>query len=369
MTIQRDVEQLLRAHYEKRADRTVADDQLAAILDRTAGRRQRPSWLAALRSPSMTAITLARPAIPRAAWLLAAVGLISVALVAAYLVAGAPRLGPPVNGQIVFGRFDAALGDTVVYVMNPDGSKVRQLRPETHEGPFWSPDGSQIGLGHSVINADGSNYRSWDQSGNAFNVECWDWSPDGARMLCEGFADDLAADADIHGIYTVRASDGLDLVRLSRPGVGGIAGAYSPDGKLVVWGQSCVDDGNCELTIANVDGSNQRRIGTGLFGAGAAWGPDGRSLLVSVDGGLFSMDVTTGDLRRITIKGAFSPLIWGGQWSPDGKRILFRRYVSGTGENSNVDLFTMLPDGTDVVQVTNDPDDDRFFDWGTHPIQ
>jgi hypothetical protein len=29
----------------------------------------------------------------------------------------------------------------------------------------------------------------------------------------------------------------------------------------------------------------------------------------------------------------------------------------------------MLPDGTDLIQVTNNLDDDRFYDWGVHPLE
>ncbi len=57
--------------------------------------------------------------------------------------------------------------------------------------------------------------------------------------------------------------------------------------------------------------------------------------------------------------------IFKGQWSPDGTRILIRRYMGG----SNVDLFTIRPDGTDLVQVTNNPENDRFMDWGVHPLE
>jgi hypothetical protein len=28
----------------------------------------------------------------------------------------------------------------------------------------------------------------------------------------------------------------------------------------------------------------------------------------------------------------------------------------------------MRPDGTDVIQVTNDPEDDYPADWGTYPL-
>jgi WD40 repeat protein len=364
MTIQRDLQHQLRAHFEERADRTVIDGQLAAILDTTARRRQRPAWLAALRSPSMTVITLERPTTPRVAWTVVALALLILALVAAFLVAGIKLPGPPANGQIVFGRMNAALGDTEVFVMNPDGSHVRQLLPGTYEGPFWSPDGSQIGLGHSVINANGTGLRTWNQQGNAFHIECWDWSPDGKRMLCEGFSDDQAADLQIHGVYTVRASDGGDLFRLSATGDGGIPGTYSPDGSMAAY-TGTIDGIDGALIVVRSDGTQRHRLGKLISLSDPRWAPDGQSILVVSQGTLFSVDVATGKATRLRIKDQPATDIYGGQWSPDGTRLLIKLFVS----NNNLELYTMAADGTDLVQLTFDPDDDRFFDWGTHPLE
>ena len=371
MTIQRDVQLQLRAHFEGRADRTVPDGQLASILDTTARRRQRPRWLAALRSPSMNVITLERPAAPRLAWAVLALALLVLALVAAFLVAGAKFSGPPSNGQIVFGRYDAALGDTVPYVVNPDGTGLRQLVPFVVEGPFWSPDGRQIGLGHRVIDADGTNLRTWDQTGNPFNVECWDWSPDGARMLCEGFSDDQAANVQIHGVYTVRATDGGDLFRVSRVGDGGIPGAYSPDGRTIAYTGTAPDGTANALLLVDVDGSHLRRVSRleALEPSDVSWSPDSPSILVSSQGAMYRVTVATGEAAPVRIAGDPGAVINGGRWSPDGTRILFKRYLGGADPNPNLDLYTMRIDGTDVVRVTNDPDDDRFDDWGVHPLQ
>ena len=360
MNTQRDLEMLLRAHYEARAERTVPDGQLVSILDRTAGRRQRPAWLASLRSPTMSATTLAaRPAIPRAAWLLVAIGAL-LAIVVGALVIGRPTTPEkPLNGRIVFGRFDNALGDTVLYAVNPDGTHLVQLRPEVHEGPFWSPDGKQIGAIDAVMNADGSGYRFRDYSRPPMFLYAWDWSPDGERLLMEGFDDNVP---DVHGVYTVRASDGGDIKRLDQPGDVGVPGQYSPDGKTVAYGG--IFDGTADsIILVNVDGTDRRRLGT-LTPGYLAWAPDGRSLLTSVDSRLYSVDVVTGKVTWIRMKGAPAAQIWGGTWSPDGTRILFRWHIDG----DNVDLFTMVPDGTDVVRVTDDPDDERFMDWGTHPL-
>jgi hypothetical protein len=62
-----------------------------------------------------------------------------------------------VNGQIVFGRHDPLLHDTVLYTINPDGSHERRLLDLGLSVPRWSPDGarlssccSPVGDGHSA---------------------------------------------------------------------------------------------------------------------------------------------------------------------------------------------------------------------------
>ncbi|HEX3264300.1 MAG TPA: hypothetical protein VHR16_01420 [Candidatus Limnocylindrales bacterium] len=366
MTASQNLESLLRAHYEARADRSVPDGQLGAVLAKTVRRRQRPAWLAALRSPTMTATTLTRPAIPRATWVIAAAALLLALAVAAALIAGSfVPARPRTNGQIVFATMNDSLGDTVAFVANPDGTHVRKLVDFTVEGPFWSPDGSRIGLGHGVVNADGTGLRMWDESGLPFHIECWDWSPDGQRMLCEGFVDgDAARDAEIHGVYSVRAEDGSDPRRLTAPGQMGIPAAYSPDGASFLWGLDSDGTESCLLMVSDADGSNPRQLSTAHFGCDPTWAPDGKSVLAQNNGTLYSVDLATGHLTPIVLKGVPGAVIFRGQFSPDGARILVKRSL-GDGNN---ELYSMLPDGSDLVRITNSAEDDRFFDWGVHPL-
>ena len=82
-------------------------------------------------------------------------------------------------------------GDYEIFVMNADGTDVRQLTDNSGmDGiPTWSPDGKRIAFDSEwdggsqifVMNADGTNvhqltnndHRDWDPS----------WSPDGKRTL------------------------------------------------------------------------------------------------------------------------------------------------------------------------------------------
>ena len=107
---------------------------------------------------------------------------------------------PGTNGQITFGRFNPALGDTQVYVVNPDGTGQRLVQGPTDVGevPRWFPDGAHIATGGSpalpgggsrIINPDDGTFRDvGGQDAGLFNP-CGMPSPDGTLLLCETFSE------------------------------------------------------------------------------------------------------------------------------------------------------------------------------------
>ena len=371
MSTTRDLELALRATLDDLADRTVVDGQLDAILDLVAHRPQRPAWQASLRSISMTAQTLRLPRLAASpAWrMLAIAGILLALILATLLVAGGRPFGPPTNGRIVFGRYDPVQKDTVLYTVNPDGTHLLKLRPETHECPYWSPDNKRImttepaTLLIAVMNGDGTGFHTLAVPNGPVFVGCGVWSPDGKRIVAEGWNE---TDARQTGLYSLRSSDGGDARQITTSPFGhDIPFGFAPDGSSIAFTRDGQAGSAATLYLADPDGSHVRPLGNLPIrdGGDGDWAPDGRSVLIVSAGRLYSVDVATGQPTPHVMASNPTANLSNPRWSPDGTRILFRMQV-----NNVVDFYTMRPDGTDVFQLTNEPEDDYFADWGTYPL-
>ena len=319
--------------------------------------------------------------------LAALAGIAAVALTATTAGARPPGL----NGQIAFARYNAALGDTQVYVVNPDGSGERFVQgpTETGECPEWSPDSTLISTcggsqgsacSSMVINPDDVTSRCVPNNpATAYLfLPCGFWSTDGTRMYCEGFGD-----GSLNGIYSVRASDGGDLRRVtSTPGGDDSPGDASPNSDKLVFNRGTLD----ALFVVNSDGSGLKQITpTGLLVAGSAgnWSPQGNEILFSaqaspdVAGSFWVVHSDGSGLHQIPIPACgkpFSDPNWNyclePAWSPDGKKIVFN--IVGVPGGFQWNVYTVNADGSGLFQVTHDTnvpgEGDESPDWGTHPL-
>jgi len=315
------------------------------------------------------------------------IGGLLLALVVGVGVAGASPRGT--NGQITFARFNPTLGDTQVYVVNPDGTHERLVQGPTDTGecPTWFPDGTHIALcgsparsgGSRIINPDDGTFRDiGGQDPNLFNP-CGIPSPDGTLLLCETFSDDGSQ----NGVHVIRSSDGGGLFQLtSIPGGDDVPGSWSPDGKRVVF-HRFGPNGDEGLFVVNANGTGLRQILPPSLAAGCCaldWSPQGNDIVFSrhvtsdvhssiwvvhADGsGLHEVDVQPatacgGANSDSTADGCFGP-----SWSPDGTKIVFAK-----GQNGDVDanIYTVNADGTDLTQVTH-TGGSQSPDWGIHPL-
>jgi Tol biopolymer transport system component len=289
------------------------------------------------------------------------------------------------NGQIVFGRFDPAVGDQVIYAVNPDGSHLRQVIPGPSmagECPHWSPDGSLIatcgapdGGATMLIDPDTGSFQELAGPDPTLFTPCFVWSPNAERLACESFGQ---TDPSRNGIYTIRSSDGSGLTRVtSNPDGDDLPGDYSPNGKQIVFGRTDParpDRANQAVFVVNIDGSGLRRIAPwGLGACCGSWSPDGRWILFAGGGALYVVHPDGTGLQQVRLDtGGSRYFATEPSWSPDGTMMVFSLFLP---KNGALDVYTTRADGTNLVQVTTAlpgaadlGEGDELPDWGPHPL-
>ena len=183
----------------------------------------------------------------------------------------------PRGGRIAFSARPNLDGDHI-YVMNADGSSVRELAGLEGRGVSWSPDGDRIAFSTNryngrraiqIVNADGSQPRSITDGSATDDLPAW--SPDGTRIA---FARSRVLPSGAFECQIISATvDGSSLVQLTHDPSCATAPAWSPDGKQLAYhGSDAL--GVRWLMIINADGSDPKKLC--LAGAGEsrpAWAP------------------------------------------------------------------------------------------------
>lgn len=196
-------------------------------------------------------------------------------------------------------------GDYDIYIMNVDGSDLRQLTNDP---------GTE---GYAVI------------------------SPDGTKIAFYAY-DDLTT----WSIYVMDV-DGRIRQRLTkREGVRDNAPVWSPDGTQLVFGREHGDQG--EIWVMNADGSNQKKL-EGIFGGGPRWSPDGTQIVFSSastgDSEIAVINADGSNQRQLTDNAAED---WWPSWSPDGTQIAFM-----SGRAGEFEIYVMNANGSEQQQLTN----------------
>jgi Tol biopolymer transport system component len=194
------------------------------------------------------------------------------------------------------------------------------------------------------VGVDGSGYRLFASQDPSLNLACGVWAPE-RRMACEGWDD---ADPSRAGIYTVRATDGSDLQRLTSQR--DVPCDYSPDGEQLAFIRVGDDDAVGTLMVMDAEGGHASPLfdGVALAGVACDWSPDGRSILTgSSDGTLY---VVTPDGTGVPFIGqGIDGYASGGVWSLDGSHVLF----SMTLEGEQFDVYTAQADGAGLTRLTD----------------
>jgi Tol biopolymer transport system component len=304
---------------------------------------------------------------------------------------------PGTNGQITFGLFNPNIGDTQLWVSNPDGSKQLQLTSAPSENSDWSADGQRIAYdffdGQTVqiatIKPDGTGFVQLTTAENVFHGEPA-WSPgSGTEIAIESDAGNFPAG---DGIYLIDSSTGAVLSRVTTNPFKSIDQnpRWSPNGEWIVFTRFKVSaiiprnfhapGGVSALFLVHPDGTGLRQLTKwGLSADHPDWSPDGSTIVfvnsealpiasdlytIHPDGSGLTLIVNSGVLQR---GGALGHP----RWSPDGTKIIFDGSFGGGGVvSAQRGLWTVNPDGSDLTAISAFSGIFAFFPaWGTHPLQ
>jgi Tol biopolymer transport system component len=279
------------------------------------------------------------------------------------------------NGKIVVNVDNAVTGQEQVYTVNPDGTDLQFLANDQEAGQ-WSPDGTKIAMFGGYLDVDTGDITDLGLPFDRYPdlaLFCGVWSPNGARLACEGFGQ---TDGSLNGIYTIRSSDGGDLQRVTTAEFDDCPADYSPNGRRLL-----VSSGPLYVVQSNGDGLRQiTPSGISYDFCSGSWSPQGNEILFSAHvpdtdrSTIWAVHSDGSGLRKIRVPGCggprSDPTSIGCQkpvWSPDGRKIMFERHF--LIPNDHFDLYTVNADGSGLFQVTNTPDlNEGGGDWGTHPV-
>lgn len=280
---------------------------------------------------SLSSISIASPVQPRKRTrTLPQMALALATLAAAGLFNPAHATFPGENGVIVFHSLNPITENFDIQRVSPGNSAVTTLAT-AGRSPSVSPNGrkvafsSQDGLSIYVMNIDGSNVVLLD-SGQP--VDSPVWLPDGSQVVFARTPPNNPIE-----LWTVNPDGSGKAFMRSLKGFtssGRVALAWSPLGNLYAF-----DSGG--LNIADNVTFDVRKLAP--EGSGAAWAPDGASILFrSNNGGQFEINPDGSNLRQVPSTGyvgfvnAISPdgaLIAGGM-STNGQSLLTTRKRAGS---------------------------------------
>jgi len=270
-------------------------------------------------------------------------------------------LGPSEIGYLRKGGAE----EGIFYTSSRPGFKKAVRAPE------WSPDGKTLIYGKHGFNARPQNkpLYGWDRDWDYRHTDVFPaLAPDGTLAYTEkqqGNSSIVIAKPDGSGrrvIYNP-AEHGYDLKRLAM----GLGGAFQPswsaDSQWLAFGVGYWfqqrDTEKSTIMRIRRDGSGLESLTDGKVHSGfPSYSADGKEIVYRVWGesnfGLRILNIETRAIRTLTTGYDNLP-----GWSPDGSRILFTRKV----DDVNFDIFTIRPDGSDLLRVTSHRSGDGHAVW------
>jgi TolB protein len=319
------------------------------------------------------------------------------ATVVCTLAAASSATPPGKNGLIAFTRYaDANRSSGSIYVINANGKGERRVTRAPAGArdtqPDWSPDGSRIVFERQYedkpyevfsVRPDGSGLTQIDpgcptgEEKNFCEEDGPAWSPDGRRIaFVNGFgglkfiSGEEWIEVSAISLMNADGSAVRQLTQLERPTSSeDHEPVWSPSGKQIAFvrlNSTAKPRNRQAIFVMNADGSGVRRVTPWSLNAGdhPDWSPDGRRILFrsttsDLYGPLYTVRPNGTGLKQLT---SFKPGIevLSASFSPDGRSIVSSR----SGKGRLPDLFVMRSDGKKIRQLTRTTLWDSAPDWG-----
>jgi TolB protein len=243
-------------------------------------------------------------------------------------------------------------------------SQAYQLSHTAHYDPSLSPDGRKMVYitvierkeQLFIMNVDGT--ASVQLTHDDADHEDPAWSPDGKTIAFVYMKDKLA-------IVSIMNVDGSGVQELTPRSVRAIHPNWSSDGSKLAY---CTDDdlapprkNDSDILVIDMPTRRISTLITGGVNTYPAWSPDGkriafRRMLGEMNSEVFVANADGSGARNLTNHPAFDG--WPA-WSPDGNRIAF-----ASNRNSSYQVFMMNADGSEVRLLANTEGRATAPQWG-----
>ncbi|HEX6399733.1 MAG TPA: hypothetical protein VF108_04580 [Actinomycetota bacterium] len=180
----------------------------------------------------------------------------------------------------------------------------------------------------------------------------------------------LGTQGDHRGVFAFDVASG-DVVPLTDGADSVLWAASSPDGSRLAFIEERPGP-RYAIVISEADGSRPVTIveedATGAVGPDlidVAWSPDGS--MIAYSGRTVEDGVARRTIIVVNADGSGAPVVLDGlwtsvSWSPDGDRLLVEGFPH-KGHEGQFDLYTVRPDGSDPVQLTDDESGEHEPSW------
>lgn len=275
-------------------------------------------------------------------------------------------LGTTANGSLFYSIFNSK-GSVSVAAVDWEGGEVKPLKALAQRavadfGADFSPDGKWLAyVAHrgtqlserfiAVHNLETGNIREvvpkpnlqiWVTGGNK-------WSPNGKSFLVTG-----SDDTHGPGAYAIDMTSGTVRPLINRGSNRVQSPNWLPGGKSIIY---CSGG---HIYVRDLETGVDREIITGFEHARNvffALSPDGRQIAFSPlmadlrSGALYVMPLDGGGVRKL-LEAPQPELIFAEGWTPDSRRILFKRYV-GPGSSTPPSLWWIAPEASEAHRLAD----------------